>query len=147
MMDIQAILKVLPHRFPFLLVDRVIECEPGKRLVALKNVTYNEMQFLGHFPGDPVMPGVLVIEALAQACVLLASRSGNAFDPERHVVFFLGMDAVRFRRVVRPGDQLRLEVEALRAGSKVWKLRGVAKVGDDVAAEGELLASFAARPA
>lgn len=143
--DIQGILQILPHRFPFLLVDRVISCEPGKKLVALKNVTINEAHFAGHFPGDPVMPGVLIVEALAQSAVLLAHQSGNSFDPARHAVYFLGIDKFRFRRAVRPGDQLHLEVEPLRRGSRIWKVRGIARVGDEVAAEGEMLASFVDR--
>lgn len=146
MIDIHGILRILPHRYPFVMIDRVLECEPGKRVVALRNVSINEPYFIGHFPGDPVMPGVLIVEAMAQAGAILAHESGT-FDPAKHAVYFIGIDGVRFRRAVRPGDQLIIEVESLRSGSRVWKMRGVARVGGEVAAEGELMASIVPKPA
>src|SRR5262249_41182321 len=124
-MKIGDILGILPHRYPFLLVDRVLEAADDK-LVALKNVTINEPFFNGHFPGNPVMPGVLIVEALAQAGGVLAARRAG-FDPAKQVIYFMAIDKVKFRRPVVPGDQLILEVVPLRAGGKVWKLRGEAK--------------------
>lgn len=137
-----AILKLLPHRFPFLLVDRVLELSPD-RIVALKNVTYNEPYFPGHFPGAPVMPGVLQIEAMAQAGGLLGSQS-EGFDPETHVMLFMAIDAAKFRKPVVPGDQLIIEVVPLRKG-KIMKLRGECKVDGAVVSSAEMLASIAPR--
>ncbi len=128
----------LPHRFPFLLVDRVIEFEDGKRLVAIKSVSVNEPFFAGHFPGRPIMPGVLICEALAQAGGLLASCSRDGTPRERGVVL-AGLEHVRFRRPVVPGDQLRLEVELLHRRGPLWKMRGRAFVDGKLAAEGEFL--------
>jgi len=141
--DAEGILRVLPHRYPFLLVDRVVDLSE-QRIVALKNVSHNEPFFVGHFPGHPVMPGVLIVEALAQAGILLAHACGG-FDPERHVVYFAAIDSVKFRRPVRPGDQLRLEVEPLRRGASVWKMKGVARVGEETACQAEFLATIAKR--
>lgn len=142
MLDVNKIRELLPHRYPFLLVDRVVEMEPGKRAVGLKNVTVNEPFFPGHFPEYPVMPGVLIIEALAQVaavCVLSLEEYRGKLP------LFAGIDAARFRRQVVPGDVLRLEVEILRLRGRVGKCRGVAYVGGEKAAECELI--FAAAEA
>jgi beta-hydroxyacyl-ACP dehydratase FabZ len=141
--DAREIQGILPHRYPFLLVDRVIEISPDK-IVALKNVSAGEPHFQGHFPGHPVMPGVLIIEALAQAGALLAAKTVG-FDPATQVVYFMAIDKAKFRKPVVPGDQLRLEVVPLRKGGKIWKLRGEAKVDGQVVCEAELLASIANR--
>jgi 3-hydroxyacyl-[acyl-carrier-protein] dehydratase len=136
MLDVREIKELLPHRYPFLLVDRVVELEPGKRAVGLKNVTVNEPFFSGHFPDYPVMPGVLIIEALAQvAAVAVLSLE----EYRSRLPLFAGIDGARFRRPVVPGDVLRLEVEILRLRSKVGKCRGVAYVDGEQAAECELI--------
>jgi 3-hydroxyacyl-[acyl-carrier-protein] dehydratase len=140
MLDIRAIERILPHRYPFLLVDRVDELGPD-RIVARKLCTRNEPHFEGHFPGNPVMPGVLIIEALAQAGALLAA-SVVGFDPTKQVIYFLGIDKARFRKPVIPGDLLVLEVVPLRKGAAIWKLRGEAKVDGVVVAEAELMATI-----
>ena len=139
-MDILAIQKLLPHRFPFLLVDRVLECEPDKRLVAYKNVSINEPFFAGHFPGHPVMPGVLILEALAQACALLGYSSPGA-DPATHVTYLMSVDGAKFRRPVVPGDRLTLTIEVLRHKGMVWKTRGEATVDGQLVAQAEFLAT------
>ena len=139
-MDIQAIQAVLPHRSPFLLVDRVEE-RSADRIVARKLVSVNEPFFAGHFPGHPIMPGVLIIEALAQAGALLAAPQ-VAFDPRHDAIFLMSADKVKFRKPVLPGDVLVLEVVALRKGRSVWKFRGEAKVADTVMAEAELVAGI-----
>jgi len=141
---IQKIMQFLPHRYPFLLVDRVLELEPGVRIVALKNVTINEPFFQGHFPGQPVMPGVLIIEAMAQAGGLLAYESGPA-DKHGQLIYFMGMDKVRFRKPVVPGDQLIFEARILRMRTKVAKMAGTAFVDNQLVAEAELMASFGER--
>ena len=134
----QDIIKLLPHRYPILLVDRVLELVPGERIAALKNVTANESFFQGHFPGYPVMPGVLIVEALAQAgCVMMLSAVEN---PESKVPFFAGIDRCKFRRPVLPGDQLRLELDVLRQRGVSCKLQGRALVGEEEAATAEILA-------
>lgn len=138
-MDIHQILDHLPHRYPMLLVDRVLECEPGKRLLALKNVTINEPYFLGHFPHHPVMPGVLIVEAMAQAAAILTFRTMNAKPDDKSVYYFVGIDQARFKRPVEPGDQLLLEVSIVRSLRGIWKFRGEAKVGDNLAAEAVLM--------
>jgi 3-hydroxyacyl-[acyl-carrier-protein] dehydratase len=137
-MDITAIQAVLPHRYPFLLVDRVDDLGPDK-IVARKLVSANEPFFAGHFPGRPIMPGVLIIEALAQAGALLAAPLVG-FDPARQGIFFMAIDKVKFRKPVVPGDALVLEVVPLRKGGSVWKMRGEAKVDGDVVAEAEFVA-------
>jgi 3-hydroxyacyl-[acyl-carrier-protein] dehydratase len=142
-MDAREIQSLLPHRYPFLLVDRVIELGEDK-VVALKNVTINEPFFQGHFPGQPVMPGVLIIEALAQAGAVLACKATN-FDPAKQVIYFMAIDKVKFRKMVTPGDQLTLEVVPLRKGGAIWKMRGEAKVGGEVVTEAEFLATLAPR--
>ena len=145
MLDIRAIERILPHRYPFLLVDRVDEVGPDK-LVARKMVSRNEPHFNGHFPGHPVMPGVLIIEALAQAGALLAAQTVG-FDPEKQVIYFMAIDKARFRKPVVPGDLLMLEIVPLRKGGAIWKLHGEAKVDGTVVAEAELLASIQPRDA
>lgn len=145
MLDIRQIERILPHRYPFLLVDRVEELGPD-RIVARKLVSRNEPQFNGHFPGHPVMPGVLIIEALAQAGALLAA-SVVSFDPAKQVIYFMAIDKARFRKPVVPGDLLSLEVTPLRKGGAIWKLRGEAKVDGVLVAEAELMASIQPRPA
>jgi 3-hydroxyacyl-[acyl-carrier-protein] dehydratase len=144
MMDIHRILKQLPHRFPFLLVDRVLELEKGKRIKALKNVTINEPFFVGHFPHRPVMPGVLMLEALAQAAALLAFDALDTSPTDEMVYYFAGIDGARFKRPVEPGDQLVLEVELLRMKAGIFKFKAAAKVGDDLAAEAELTCAMRA---
>ncbi len=140
-MDIHEILKYLPHRHPFLLIDRVLEMEEGKSLVALKNVTVNEAYFVGHFPNRPVMPGVLILEALAQAAAVLAYKSTNTLPSEGVLYYFAGIDHARFRRVVEPGDQLHLEVKVIRSKRDVWKLGGTAYVDGELACSAELLSA------
>lgn len=142
--DIIGILRQIPHRFPFLLVDRVLECIPGERITALKNVSMNEPFFPGHFPDQPVMPGVLILEALAQAGLLLGMRTANTRD-EGTLVYFAGIDKARFKRQVMPGDQLRLEVEIISAKRRLWKFRGEAWVEDKLACAADLMAT-PARP-
>jgi len=138
-LNIEAILKRLPHRYPFLLVDRVLECEPGKRIRALKNVTFNEPFFPGHFPGRPVMPGVMMIEALAQAAGILAFVTADVFPDERSRFFFVGIDKARFRRPVEPGDQLILEATLERNLKGIWKLATLATVDGAEAVSAEMM--------
>lgn len=134
-LDIEKIAEILPHRYPFLLVDRVLNIEPGKRIVGLKNVTFNEPHFTGHFPGRPVMPGVLIVEALAQLAAVMVLHERGA---EGKVPLFAGMDGIKFRRQVVPGDQLRLEAEVLKLRGAFGKMRVRAAVGDETAVEGEI---------
>lgn len=139
--DIHGILKMLPHRYPFLLIDRIIEMELGKSLVAIKNVSMNEPFFAGHFPVRPVMPGVLILEALAQAAGILAYKSVSTAQ-EGDLYYFAGIDHARFRRVVEPGDQLRLEITVLRARRDIWKIQGEAYVEGELACSAEQLLSI-----
>ncbi|HCL80891.1 MAG TPA: 3-hydroxyacyl-[acyl-carrier-protein] dehydratase FabZ [Nitrospiraceae bacterium] len=139
--DIVEILKLLPHRYPFILVDRILEVVPGESIKAIKNVTINEPFFQGHFPGEPVMPGVLVMEGMAQAGAILAYLT----DPEKigkNLVYFAGMDGVRFRKIIIPGDQIRFELNIMKRKSKLFKIAGKAYVDEILAAEGELMATF-----
>ncbi len=141
-MDIHKIMASLPHRYPFLLIDRVVECEPGKRLVALKNVTINEPFFPGHFPVRPVMPGVLIMEAMAQATGLLAFQTEPDKVRANTLYYFAGMDKVRFRRPVEPGDQIRFEVELRRVVRGLWMFSGVATVDGEEVASAELMSAM-----
>ncbi|MEE8541240.1 MAG: 3-hydroxyacyl-ACP dehydratase FabZ [Desulfobacterales bacterium] len=142
--DVQEIMTYLPHRYPFLLVDRIIELIPGERVTAIKNVTINEHFFQGHFPSAPIMPGVLIVEAMGQAGGILAYESIT--DPEAdRTPYFMGMDKVRFRKPVVPGDQLVLEVKIIRLRTKMIKLAGIARVDQKVAAEAELMAALGAK--
>jgi beta-hydroxyacyl-ACP dehydratase FabZ len=139
-LDVPAIERVIPHRFPFLLIDRVVELSDDK-IVAIKNVSANEPYFAGHFPGHPIMPGVLQVEAMAQAGAVMAMNILS--DPGEHpLVFFMGIDKVKFRKPVVPGDQLRLEVEPTRKGGTIWKMAGRALVDGNVVSEAEFLATF-----
>ena len=142
MMDIHKILKQLPHRYPILLVDRVLELEKGVRIKALKNVSINEPHFQGHFPHRPVMPGVLMLEALAQAAALLAFDTLGETPDDQTVYYFAGIDGARFKRPVEPGDQLILEVELDRMKSGIFKFKARAKVGDEIATEAELMCTM-----
>ncbi len=141
--EITRILELIPHRYPFLLVDRVLEYERRKRVVGLKNVTFNEPFFQGHFPGAPVMPGVLIIEAMAQTAAVLILLEVE--DRSRELVYFTGIDECRFRRPVMPGDQLRLELDVIKLRPRAAKMRAVATVGGKVAAEAMLLSAMVQR--
>jgi len=138
-MEIREVLEYLPHRYPFLLIDRVLLCEPGKRVVALKNVTINEPFFQGHFPHYPVMPGVLIVEAMAQAAAILTFHSEKAKADERSVYFFVGIDNARFKKPVVPGDALHLEVKLNRHARGLWKFDARALVADSLVAESQLM--------
>ena len=141
-MDIHQILKQLPHRYPILLVDRVLEIDKGKRIKALKNVSNNEPYFSGHFPHRPVMPGVLMLEALAQAAALLAFDMLGTTPDDKTVYYFAGIDGARFKRPVEPGDQLILEVTLDRMKAGIFKFKACAKVGEEIAAEAELMCTM-----
>ncbi len=138
-MDIHDVLEHLPHRYPFLLVDKVIDFEPGKSLLALKNVSYNEPQFTGHFPQKPILPGVLVIEALAQATGILAYKSTNTKPSDDSLYYLVGIDKARFKRPVNPGEQLMLKVDVIKNMRGVWKFKAVATVDDQLVASAELM--------
>jgi 3-hydroxyacyl-[acyl-carrier-protein] dehydratase len=141
-LDINQIKEYLPHRYPMLLVDRVLEWESGKTIRAIKNVTINEEFFNGHFPNKPVMPGVLMIEALAQTSALLAFLTMGQKPDENAVVYFLGIDNARFKRPVEPGDQLVMQVEILRQSRGIWKFKAHASVDGQLAVEGELMCTM-----
>jgi 3-hydroxyacyl-[acyl-carrier-protein] dehydratase len=141
-MDIKAVMEHLPHRYPFLLVDRVLELEPGKRILALKNVTINEPFFPGHFPHHPVMPGVMVIEAMAQAAAILAFKSGERLPDDKSVVYFVGIDDARFKSPVTPGDQLALHARIDRHLKGIWKFSTEARVGERLAAAATMMCAL-----
>ena len=140
-MDVRAIMQHIPHRYPFLLVDRILELEPNKRVVGLKNVSMNEPFFQGHFPGTPIMPGVLILEAMAQTSGVLAIASMEK-SGENALMYFMGLDQVKFRKMVVPGDQLIMELEVLKQRKKIMKLAGTAKVDGQVVAEAQLMATI-----
>lgn len=143
-LDIRAILEHLPHRYPFLMIDRVLEVEKGDRIVAIKNVSMNEPYFVGHFPHLPVMPGVLQIEALAQAAGILSFQTMGRVSDDQSVYYFVGIDNARFKRPVVPGDQLRLEVRVTRTSRALWKFHGEATVDGKLAAEADLMCALRA---
>ncbi len=138
-MNIQDVKNYLPHRYPFLLIDRVLELEIGKSLVAIKNVTFNEPQFTGHFPEQPIMPGVMIVEALAQATGILAFKSEVGKPIDGQIYMLVGIDKVRFKRVVEPGDQIRLEVEVMMVKRGIWKFKCRASVEDQTVTTAELM--------
>ena len=138
-LDIYDILKHLPHRYPFLLIDRVVDYEPGKTLVAIKNVTHNEPHFPGHFPNRPIMPGVLILEALAQATGILAFKTIDHIPDENSLYYFVGIDNARFKQPVEPGDQLQLEVEFVKQMRGIWKFKGKALVDGKVVCSADLM--------
>jgi 3-hydroxyacyl-[acyl-carrier-protein] dehydratase len=144
-LDIDAILERLPHRYPFLLVDRVLEVVPGKSIVAVKNVTANEAYFQGHFPGYPVMPGVLIIEALAQAGGILAWETATA-EERLWILYLVGVEETRFKQTVRPGDQLRLRVELLKRRRSLWRFAAVGEVEGKLVAEAQILMADGPKP-
>lgn len=139
-LNVEEIMGILPHRFPFLLVDKIVELEEKKRIVGIKNVTYNESFFQGHFPDKPIMPGVLIIEAMAQVGGVLLLKSLP--EMKRKVVFFMGIDKAKFRRPVYPGDQIRIEVEVLRLRERTCKVQGKAFVEDELVAEAEIMSAL-----
>lgn len=141
-MDINEVKHYLPHRYPFLLVDRVLELVPGERIVAIKNVTANEEFFNGHFPHAPVMPGVLIIEAMAQASALLSFKTQNVKPDENSVLYFAGIDNARFKRPVVPGDQIRMEMKIVRSMRGIWKYAGQVTVDGEVAVEAEIMCAI-----
>jgi 3-hydroxyacyl-[acyl-carrier-protein] dehydratase len=138
-MNIQDVKNYLPHRYPFLLIDRVLELEIGKSLVAIKNVTFNEPQFTGHFPEQPIMPGVMIVEALAQATGILAFKSEVGKPIDGQIYMLVGIDKVRFKRIVEPGDQIRLEVEVMVVKRGIWKFKCRASVEDQTVTTAELM--------
>jgi 3-hydroxyacyl-[acyl-carrier-protein] dehydratase len=143
-LDIQEIMKLIPHRYPFIMIDRILELMPREKIVALKNVTINEPFFQGHFPENPIMPGVLIIEAMAQAGAVLAAKS---LDKEfrNSLIYFMGIDKVKFRKPVIPGDQVMFELKFLKQRAKVFKMAGIAYVDKKIVAEAELMATFGER--
>jgi 3-hydroxyacyl-[acyl-carrier-protein] dehydratase len=142
MMDIHQILKQLPHRYPFLMVDRVLEIDKGKSIRTLKNVTINEPFFAGHFPHRPVMPGVLMLEAMAQSAALLSFATMGVTPDDKTVYYFAGIDAARFKRPVEPGDQLEMDVSLVRMKAGIFKYKGIARVGEELACEAELMCTM-----
>lgn len=141
-LDITQIKEYLPHRYPFLLVDRVLDWESGKRITAIKNVTVNEEFFNGHFPNKPVMPGVMMIEALAQTAAILSFLTMDVKPDEKTVVFFLGIDGARFKRPVGPGDQLKMDVEVIKVARGIWKYAAKGTVDGQLVVEGELMCTM-----
>lgn len=141
-MDIIEVMNYLPHRYPFLLVDRVLEMTPGERIVAIKNVTINEPFFVGHFPHSPVMPGVLIIEAMAQTAAILSFKTRGAMPDENSILYFAGIDNARFKRPVLPGDTLTFDMKLEREMRGIWKYSGVARVGSEVAAQADLMCAI-----
>ena len=138
-MNINEVKNFLPHRYPFLLIDKAVDIEIGKRLTAIKNVSFNEPHFTGHFPSQPIMPGVLIIEALAQATGILAFKSEVGKPKEGQIYMLVGVDNARFKRMVEPGDQLKLEVEVLTVKRGIWKFKGIALVDDQIVTSAELM--------
>jgi 3-hydroxyacyl-[acyl-carrier-protein] dehydratase len=138
-MNINDVKNYLPHRYPFLLIDKVLDFEIGKRLTAIKNVTFNEPQFTGHFPNQPIMPGVLIIEALAQATGILAFKSEVGKPQDGQIYMLVGVDNARFKRMVEPGDQLKLEVEVVTVKRGIWKFKGMAYVDEQIVTSAELM--------
>jgi len=141
-LDIHKVLQLLPHRYPFLLIDRVLDYTKGEKLTAIKNVTINEPFFPGHFPTRPVMPGVLVVEAMAQACGILTNLTDDTQTSEKGVFLFVGIDKARFKRQVEPGDQLRFEVRITRKMRGIWMYEGSAFVGDELACSADLMCTY-----
>jgi 3-hydroxyacyl-[acyl-carrier-protein] dehydratase len=141
-MEIEQVMQYLPHRYPFLLIDRVIELELGKSITAIKNVTINEPFFPGHFPGTPVMPGVLILEAMAQAAGILSFKTKNYTPDQIGVIYFAGIDNARFKKPVKPGDQLVLKAEIVREMRGIWKYKGRAEVDGVMVAEADLMATL-----
>ena len=140
--DVQEIMRLLPHRYPFLLIDRVLSCDPGKEIVALKNVTINEPYFGGHFPNFPVMPGVLIIEAMAQASALLAFKTFDLTRADNNVFYFVGIDGARFKKPVTAGDQLIIKAQILRSIKGIWKFTGQAYVKEKLVSEAALMCTM-----
>jgi 3-hydroxyacyl-[acyl-carrier-protein] dehydratase len=140
MMGIQEIMDTLPHRYPFLLIDKIVEMEMGKRVIGIKNVTMNEPFFQGHFPGHPIMPGVMILEAMAQAGGVLALKSVPPEQVKNKVLYFMSIDKAKFRKPVVPGDQLRFEIDVIKQRSNIMSLKAQALVSDAVVAEAELMA-------
>lgn len=145
-MDIEQVMQYLPHRYPFLLIDRVTELELGKSITAIKNVTINEPFFNGHFPGAPVMPGVLILEAMAQAAGILSFKTKNYTPEQIGIIYFAGIDGARFKKPVKPGDQLVLKAEIVREMRGIWKYKGRAEVDGVMVAEAELMATLRDKP-
>lgn len=141
-MEMQEIMQLLPHRYPFLLIDRVKSCDPGKELIAIKNVTINEPYFSGHFPNYPVMPGVLIIEAMAQASAILAFKSFDLNRSDKSVYYFVGIDGARFKKPVTPGDQLVIKAQIVRNLRGIWKFTGQAFVDDTLVSEATLMCTM-----
>lgn len=145
-MNINEVMEYLPHRYPFLLIDRVLEIDVGKRIIAVKNVSINEPYFPGHFPGLPVMPGVMILEAMAQAAALLSFKTENYAPSEVGIVYFAGIDGARFKKPVLPGDQLMIHIEILRRMRGIWKYKARAEVDGALVAEAELMATLRDKP-
>mgnify|MGYP000414362170 CR=1 FL=1 len=141
-MDIQEVMKYLPHRYPFLLVDRVLEMTLGEKITAIKNVTINEPFFVGHFPHSPVMPGVLIIEAMAQTAAILSFKTRGAIPDENSILYFAAIDNARFKRPVVPGDTLTFEAKLEREMRGIWKYSAIARVGDEIAAQADLMCAI-----